>query len=65
MTDTTPKSTVVTMVLEKETKNTVRFEEEHEPTEHPVLRNCYISKVEHARLGNPTRITLTIAAALA
>lgn len=56
-------TTQVKLKLEKETKNTVRFEEVHDPTEHPVLRSLYISKPEHAKLGAPTEITVTIESA--
>lgn len=55
-------TTTVKLNLEKDTKNTVRFAEEHAETEHPVLRTLYISKPEHAKLGSPSSITVTIEA---
>lgn len=56
------KQTVVKLAMEKDTKNTVRFSEIHDDTEHPVIRTLYISKPEHAKLGAPTSITVTIEA---
>lgn len=52
----------VEMTLEKDTKNTVRFQEVHDDTEHPVLRTLYLSKPEHAKLGAPQSISVTIEA---
>lgn len=55
--------TTVNLKMEKDTKNTVRFAEVHEETEHPVLRTLYISKPEFAKLGSPSTIVVTIESA--
>lgn len=55
----------ITVLLkkDKETKNTVRFEEVHEATTVPVARNVYLSKPYFERLGKPDAITVTIQSA--
>jgi hypothetical protein len=55
------------MSLEKETKNTVRFEEDAEgqPEGHPgadVVGTLYVQKFAWAQLGKPNRIVVEIAA---
>lgn len=48
---------------ERETKGTVVFSELHDETEAPVVRTLYVAKHSYAKLGNPTKLTVTIAAA--
>jgi hypothetical protein len=57
---TMPKTHIITMTLEKPTKNTVRFEEDlPSAMTLPLLRNIYLSK--HAFDGNiPQKIRITI-----
>ena len=52
----------VTLEREKETKNKVRYTELGEPHTHSV-GTIYLLKSTAAQLGNPQRITVTVAAA--
>jgi len=54
------KKLEVLLCVEKETKNTIRFEEVLEEGEFPVVRNLYIQKPHFEQLGKPQRIKLTI-----
>jgi hypothetical protein len=54
---------IIEMAREKETKNTVRFEEVVADTEHPVIRNLYVAKQDDAAMGKPDKIMVTIEAA--
>lgn len=56
------KSVQVSFVKDKETKNTVRFNEEVADDATPIVRNVYINKADLAGLGNPERIEVTITA---
>ena len=47
-------------VLEKETKNTIRFQEAERPDGPPVIGTLYIQKFAIRQLGNPEKITVTI-----
>ena len=58
----TTQAIVVRLDVEKDTKNTIRFTEVYDDTEHPVLRSLYISKPEYAKLGSPRSIKVTIEA---
>lgn len=49
----------VTLKKERETKNTVRFTEDHE---NPVLGTIYVPKTTLAVIGNPTTIIVDISA---
>lgn len=53
---------VVAFEKERETKGTVVFAEVHEPTEAPVVRTLYVANHAMAKLGNPTKLSVTIAA---
>lgn len=58
MADTTMTAT---FVVEKETKNTIRFSEE--PADGPPITNTiYVQKWAIANLGNPDKIRVTIEA---
>ena len=46
---------------EKETPGTVRFQEQ-DPDEDPKVGTLYVKKAASKRLGNPTRIRVTIEA---
>jgi hypothetical protein len=50
----------VRFVKERETKNTVRFAEQHDDTEDPVVGTLYVKKSAVARLGNPESLTVEI-----
>lgn len=56
------KKLVIELELEKDTANTVRFKEIHDETAHPVIRQLYIGKAEHAGLGKPDKLRVTIEA---
>jgi len=47
-------------VLEKETKNTIRFAEAERPDGPPAVGSLYLQKYAHKQLGSPTEITVTI-----
>jgi hypothetical protein len=49
---------------ERETKNKVRFRELGDETEH-VMGALYVSKPELARIGDPSRLTVTVIPAAA
>lgn len=49
--------TTITLHKTKETKNTVRFDEDDDGG---VIRNVYVEKSVAAALGNPVAITVTI-----
>lgn len=49
------------LVKEKETKNTVRFQEV-EGDDPPVIGTLYLQKYALRRIGNPARIVVTITA---
>lgn len=51
-----------TFRFERETKNTVRFEE-IENDEAPVIGSLYLQKHAHKRIGSPQKITVRIEAA--
>lgn len=53
----------ITLTQEKETKNTVKFEEDENDLGHLVIRSLYINKKEHKDIGAPKKITVTIDAA--
>jgi hypothetical protein len=48
--------------VEKETKNTIRYQEVVS-TEPPVVGTIYIQKYAANKLGNPSKITVTVEAA--
>lgn len=56
------KELTATLVQERETKNTVRFMEEETIDGPPVVGTLYVQKYALKRLGNPTKITITIKA---
>ncbi len=51
----------VTLVQEKETKNTIRFQEQVPPGGEPILRTVYLSKQAHAALDNCRTIKVVVA----
>ena len=51
---------IVELVKEKETKNTVRFQEQDQLN--PILGVIYVPKVTLQKLGNPEVIKVTISA---
>lgn len=54
----------VTLVMAKDTKNTVRFEEQSVAQgQPPILGNLYLQKWAWTQLGQPQTITVTVAAA--
>jgi hypothetical protein len=53
-----PDTRTVTFVREKETKNTVRFQEEPEAGQPPVVGSLYVAKWY---AGDAQRLTVTIA----
>ena len=52
---------VIELVRGKETPGTVRFQEQ-EPDQDPKVGTLYVKKAASLRLGNPTRIRVTIEA---
>jgi hypothetical protein len=52
---------VIELTREKETPGTVRFQEQ-DPDEDPKVGTLYVKKAASQRLGNPTRIRVTIEA---
>lgn len=52
----------VDLIREKETKNKVRFVE---ASGEDKLGTIYVPKATHAKLGNPDRLTMSIAPAVA
>lgn len=48
--------------LDRETKNTVRYAEVVDPGEPAVVGTLYVQKYAVERLGNPSSLTVTIAA---
>src|ERR1035437_5490796 len=52
---------VIELTREKETPGTVRFQEQ-DPDEDPKVGTLYVKKAASKRLGNPTRIRVTIEA---
>lgn len=56
------KELTATFVQERETKNTVRFIEEESPDGPPIVGTLYVQKYALRRLGNPTKVILTIKA---
>lgn len=57
----------ITLTLERETKNTVRFTEDEkgQPADHPggpIIGILYLQKAAHAKLGAPDWIAVTIEA---
>jgi hypothetical protein len=52
---------VIELMREKETPGTVRFQEQ-DPDEDPKVGTLYVKKAASKRLGNPTRIRVTIEA---
>lgn len=61
-----PMSNTATLTAEfkteKETKNTIRFAEQNEETEHPIIGSLYLSKVAVAKLGAKNGVRVTVAA---
>ncbi len=53
----------VTLKLEKETKNCIRYHEVCDPAQVPVLGTLYVSKASAQAMGNPEEITVTVAPA--
>lgn len=48
--------------VEKDTKNTIRFQEVI-GTEPPIINTLYVQKYAVNKLGNPSKITVTVEAA--
>jgi hypothetical protein len=59
---TTKTKLQATFLLEKETKNTRKFEEVPEPGQAPMIGTLYVQKHVLHNLGNPDRLTVTIEA---
>ena len=53
---------VITLVKEKETANTIRFQEEAPDDAEPKIGTVYVRKLAAKELGDPTRIKLTVEA---
>ena len=62
MMTTTKTKLQATFLLEKETKNTRKFEELPEPGQAPMIGTLYVQKHILQRLGDPTGLTVTIEA---
>ena len=62
MTTTKTAEVTTSFVLEKETKNTRKFEEVPEPGQPPIVGSLYLQKFVLERLGNPETVTITITA---
>jgi hypothetical protein len=52
----------VAFAKERETKNTVRFEEEPREGSEPAIGTLYVQKQALLELGSPTRLNVTIEA---
>jgi hypothetical protein len=50
---------VIELTREKETPGTIRFQEQ-DPDEDPKVGTLYVKKAAYKRLGDPTRIRVTI-----
>lgn len=63
-TEAAPEAVQVTtsFVLEKETKNTKKYEEVPESGQPPIVGSLYLQKFVAERLGNPETVTVTITA---
>ncbi len=48
--------------MDKETKNTVRFAEQTDGTDTPMLKYMYVQKERLKPLGNPRTLSVTITA---
>ena len=58
------ESITIRLRKERETKNTIRFEEmENEEGNPPLVGTLYVQKWALKRLGNPERLTLRLEAA--
>jgi hypothetical protein len=53
----------VTLIQDKETENTIRFQEPKSPSKPALIGTLYVPKTTIADLGNPSSITVTVAAA--
>jgi len=58
-----PESLSVTFNRERETKNTVRFQEEQPEGATPSIGALYLQKLAAQDLGDPEHLTVTVAAA--
>lgn len=56
------ESIVIQFTKSRETKGTFVYEEDHEETDPPVVRTLYVARHAAAKLGNPEKISVTIAA---
>ncbi|WP_166792812.1 hypothetical protein [Methylacidiphilum caldifontis] len=52
----------VTLKQERETKNTMRFQEQVEDGQTPAIGQLYLQKSTYHQLGQPTVIVVTVAA---
>lgn len=63
MTDAKSKSVEITFNFERETKNKVRYAEVTSRNAEPKVGTLYMTKTVATTLGNPEKITVTVAAA--
>jgi len=57
----TEKKIFIEFKVEKETKNTIRYQED---SDDPIIRTLYIQKKTAKELGNPEKLIVTIEAGL-
>ena len=60
MSGTATAELVITFRRETNTKNKVRFGEVVEPGAREIVRTLYIGKPEHAQLGSPEELRVTV-----